>query len=186
VNGFDFNTCKNPTLMIHSENLKIKPEVYKNGVAVVTMKLQRILPEIKTIGLTHMIQAYRAFDLKKVAEAIIIDKKNFVKEGASTNVFVVVGGAIWTPKSGILVGTTRNRVIDLAQKNGFKVAVKDFKADKLCAADEIFLTNRPREIIPVTKLDGKKVGSGKVGKFTQKLMQAYREYVEGYVKKYRL
>ena len=186
VNDFDFNTCKNPTLMIHSEKLKIKPEVYKNGVAVVTMKLQRILPEIKTIGLTHMIQAYRAFDPKKVAEAIIIDKKNFVKEGASTNVFVVNDGMIFTPKNGILVGTTRNRVINLAQKNGFKVAVKDFKADKLSLADEIFLTNRPREIIPVTKLNGKKVGSGKVGKVTQKLMQAYQNYVKNYVETHRL
>lgn len=185
VNNFDFSTCKNPTLVIHSENLRVRPEVYTKGVPVVTMRLQRILPEIKTIGLTHMIQAYRAFDPKKITEAIIIDKKNFVKEGASTNVFVVKGGVIWTPKSGILVGTTRNRVIDLAQKNGFKVAIKDFKADKLATADEIFLTNRPREIMPVTRLNGKKVGNGRVGAVTQKIMHAYQEYVKNYVKAHR-
>lgn len=182
VNGFDFKSCKNPTLSIHAEKLILNSGIYKNGVSVVTMKLERVLPEVKTVGLTHMIQAYRAMNLRKETEAIIVDKKKFVREGASTNIFIVKKNKLWTPKSGILMGTTRNRIIELAKKTGLKVIIKDFKIEALAGSEEIFLTNRPREIIPVTKLNDKAVGNGKVGEITKKMMIAYKKYVEDYVK----
>lgn len=184
-NGFDFNSCKNPTLVIHSERLALKPEIYSAGASVVTMKLQRVFPEVKTVGLTHMIQAYRAMNLQEETEAIIVDKKDFVREGASTNIFIVRKGVLWTPATGMLLGTTRNRVVELAQKAGLKVLIKDFKVGELAKAEEIFLTNRPREIIPVTKLNGKKVGNGKVGEITKKMMEEYKGFVKVYVSKHQ-
>ena len=182
-NGPDFNSCKNPTLVINAQKLILDPKIYRDGMAAVTLRLQRILPEIKTVGLTHMIQGYRAMDLSKVEEGIIVDKKDFVREGLATNVFVVRNGVIWTPKTGILMGTTRGLVIKLARDNHVKVVEKDFKIGELLKADEIFVTNRPKEIMPVTKLNGKKVGNGKVGEITKRMMKAYRGFVEEYVRR---
>ncbi len=186
-NGMNFTTCKNPTLVISCEKLKTDHEIYKKGVSVITIKTQRILPEAKTIGLTHVIMAYRAIKPKNIFEAVIVDKKNFVKEGMATNIFMVKSGKIITPETGILMGTTRKRIIELAKKIGLKVVIKDFKIGELAHAEEIFITNKLKEVVPVVILNGKKVGSGKnkgkVGETTKKIMKAYQNFVKAYIKR---
>ncbi|MEK7673072.1 MAG: aminotransferase class IV [Patescibacteria group bacterium] len=181
-NGLDFNSCENPTLVIHCEKLRIDPEIYKKGVSAVTFGVERIRPEAKTLGLMHLILSQRYILQKKAQEAIMVDEKNFVREGPSTNVFALIKGIIYTPASHILIGTTRNRILELVKKNGIKIIVKDLKIEELESAEEIFLTNKIKEIIPVTKLNGKKVGSGKVGEYTQKIMKLYKDYVKAYVR----
>jgi len=187
-NGIDFITCKNPTLVISCEKLKTNREIYKKGVSVTTIETQRTLPTAKTIGLTHVIMAYRAIKPKNIFEAIIIDKKDFVKEGMATNIFMVKLGKIITPKTGILMGTTRKRIIELAKKTGLKVIIKDFKIGELAHAEEIFITNQLKEVVPVVILNGKKVGieknKGKVGETTKKIMAAYQNFIKDYTKQH--
>lgn len=181
ANGFDFLTCRKPTLLISCEKLTISRKDSTRGVSVVTMRLTRVLPEMKTLGLTHMMVAYRAAaqqKTKKIYEVILVDEKGFVREGASTNIFVVKKGAVLTPARNILKGLTRDRVIQLSRKLGLKICVQDFTTKALTNADEIFLTNRPREIIPVVYLNGKKVGKGKPGPITKRLMAAYQAYIK--------
>lgn len=181
ANGFDFLTCRKPTLLISCEKLTIARNNYAKGVSAITMRLSRVLPEIKTLGLTHMMVAYRAAaeqKSKKIYEVILVDEKGFVREGASTNIFAVKKGAILTPARNILKGLTRDRVIQLVRKLGLKISIVDFSTKVLANADEIFLTNRPREIIPVVRLNGKKVGKGKPGPVTKKLMAAYQAYIK--------
>lgn len=180
-NGLNFTSCKNPTLVIHCEKLKIDPEIYKKGVSAVTFKVERIRPEAKTLGLTHLILSQRFILQKKAQEAIMIDEKDFVREGPSTNVFTVKKGVIHTPAKHILIGTTRNIILELAKVNNLKIVVKDFKIEELEDAEEIFLTNKIKEIIPVTKLNGKKVGLGKVGEYTKKISQLYQGYIKSYI-----
>ena len=175
-NGFNFLTCKKPTIFIVAERLVVDSSIYKLGVNSFTLHLDRSLPEIKMIGITSMIMAYRKIFPKGAYEAILLDKDGYVREGASTNVFAVFKNYVLTPKNKILKGLTRDRAIKILRGNGIKVVEKDFKKDKLLRADEIFLTNQPREIIPVVKLDGLKIGSGKVGDITKKVMLDYHNY----------
>lgn len=186
-NGVDFITCKNPTLVISCEKLKPEHEIYKKGVSVITIETKRTLPEAKTIGLMHMIMAYRAIKPKNIFEAIIIDKKDFIKEGMSTNIFMIKSGKIITPKTQILIGITRGRVIELAKKIGLKVVIKDFKIGELDHAEEIFITNQLKKVVPVVILNGKKVGTGKnkgkVGETTKKIMKVYEGFIIDYIKK---
>lgn len=183
VNGFDFITCNNPTLIITAENIEIDQKNYNRGIDAYTIKLERPLPEIKMVGLTTMIVAYRKIYPKNGYEAILIDSKGKVREGASTNIFLVKKNTLITPKSEILKGLTRSRTINLAKSKKIKVIEKNFLKKELYSADEIFLTNRPREIIPVIKIDNHKIGNGKVGPITKKMMDLYQNYINDYFKK---
>lgn len=183
INGFDFLTCNNPTLIITAENIEVDQKNYNNGVDAYTLKLERPLPEIKMVGLTTMIVAYRNIYPKNGYEAILIDNKGKVREGASTNIFLVKKNILITPKSDILKGLTRSRMINIAKSKKIKVIEKNFLKKELYLADEIFLTNRPREIIPVTKIDNHKIGNGKIGPITKMMMGLYQNYINDYFKK---
>jgi len=176
-NGFDFVTSKHPTLIITCEKLVIDPKIYRDGVTAATMKMQRLMPEIKTVGLTSMIIAYRETAKTGDYEVFLVDTDGMLLEGASTNVFLVKRDVLYTPAHGMLEGLTRKRAIALGKKLGYKVIVKNIPARMLKQADEVFLTNRPREIIPVIRVDGKKIGDGKPGPVTRSIMDAYHEYI---------
>ncbi len=183
--GFDFSSSKRPTLVISAEHLKIPPRIYTSGVSAATMRMERLMPAIKTIGLTNMIEAYQTAADLGVYEMICHDADRHVLEGASTNVFIVSRGTLLTPKRGMLPGITRKRVLALAKKLKLRVRTAHVGVATLRGAREVFLTNRPREIIPVVKVDGRQIGSGKPGPVTCRLMAAYDDYIEGYIAKNR-
>ena len=80
-------------------------------------------------------------------------------------------------ESGILPGVTREEVIELALNLGVAVVEEEISLSVLHRADEAFITNSIIEVMPITTVDGKPVGSGMVGEITEKLMGAYRELV---------
>lgn len=179
VNNYDFRTCSKPTFMIHAVLLKPEPaEVYKKGVDVITVNFERMAPEAKTISLLPLILANREMYKKKAYEAVFVDGRGFVREGTITNVFMVKDGVLITPKTGVLSGTVRRLVISLAKKAEMKTKMMDFKKGFLEKADEIFISNSPRKIIPVKKINGKRVGKGGVGECSKKLMKLFDEYIQ--------
>lgn len=183
-NDFDFNSCKKPTVTILAEPIYIDPKIYKNGVAVITLPMRRVLPEIKTIGVTGMTIARRVITQKKVFEALFTND-GFVREGSITNLFIVKKGAIYTPKTEILKGITRHEILEIAKKEALKIFEKDLTLKEVLTADEIFLSNTKFGVTPVVAVDGKKVGNGKVGPTTQKIMMLFNNFVEDYIQKHR-
>jgi len=182
VQGFNFVNAKNPTLAITCEPYAKDRKVLKNGVSTLTFNFTRPWPEIKSTNLIFMVRACSILHNKKTFEGIIVDDLNNVREGTFTNIFLVKNGEIFTPKDKLLPGITRNRVIDLARGMGLKVNIRNFKKNILYKADEIFLTNRLREIIPVIKVDNKKIGKGKIGLVTKKMIVAYQKFAGDYTK----
>lgn len=173
-NGFDFSTVQKPTLLIQAEELKRQPiSVYKNGVKVVTVRLERTEPSMKSISLLPMIVARQR--MGDAYEALLVDQKGYVREGTITNVFVVKNEVLWTPRTNILKGTTRNTLLKLARKAGITVKVQDFTTRKLANADELFLTNAPRGIIPVRRVDGS--WYGRPGPVTRHLMKLLHDTI---------
>ncbi len=90
------------------------------------------------------------------------------------------GNEILTPPTyaGILVGITRNVVIDLAIKAGMKVKEEQMTRYDLYVADECFLTGTAAGIIPVVRIDGRKISSGKPGNITRSLLEKYHEFTK--------
>lgn len=178
VHGFDFVGATNPTLLITSEEVKLDPRVYEKGISVHSMLLQRICPELKTLSLITMTLAQRDMLSKKTQEVLLVDEKKYVTEGATSNIFMIKDGVLYTPKKNVLIGVSRNRVIELVKRSGLSVQEKNLKMSFLMQADEVFLTNSVREIVPVVIVDGVRIGSGKVGAYTKRIMAFYKVHVE--------
>jgi branched-subunit amino acid aminotransferase/4-amino-4-deoxychorismate lyase len=82
-----------------------------------------------------------------------------------------------TAKDNILLGITRQTVIDLAMTKGIKVKYQPLKRNQLSAADETFITSSSRGIVPVIQIDDVTIGQGSPGPVTRKLLEAYERYV---------
>ncbi|MFN3168240.1 MAG: aminotransferase class IV [Phycisphaeraceae bacterium] len=111
-------------------------------------------------------------------EAVFV-RDGRVTEGASTNVFAVFDGELYTHPADrfILEGITRNVVIDLAKQLGVPLHGQAFTAADLPAADEVFVTGTGTLLASVTALDGKPVADGRPGPVTQQLWRAFVDRV---------
>ena len=103
-----------------------------------------------------------------------------ITEGSYSNSFLVMkDGSLRThpANQAILGGITRDMVIRIAKKNGFKVLEQPFTLADIKKAPEAFLTSTTSHILPVVKVGTQRVGSGKPGPQTQKLMRLYQAHV---------
>jgi branched-chain amino acid aminotransferase len=112
-------------------------------------------------------------------EAILLDMNANVSEAPGENIFMVKNNILTTPplESSALEGITRNSVMEMAPDLGYQVKEKTITRGEIYLADEVFLTGTAAEITPVISIDGRKIGSGKPGKVTAKLMSAYLDIV---------
>jgi branched-chain amino acid aminotransferase len=114
-------------------------------------------------------------------EALLVDGRGNVTEGASSNVFVVQGGTLRTPPlgAGILEGVTRGLVLRLARAAGLPVEEAPLDPSALLAADEVFITSTVREIVPVVRVGDRAIGAGAPGPVTHRLHRAFRAHAGG-------
>ena len=114
-----------------------------------------------------------------VDEAILLDHKGNVSEAPGENIFIVREGQLITPSlaSSALEGITRDAIIKIAKDLDIEVTEREISRSELGMSDEIFLTGTAAEITPITVMDGKKVGNGKVGVITNKMMEEYNDIV---------
>jgi branched-chain amino acid aminotransferase len=121
-------------------------------------------------------------------DAILLSEDGHVAEGSAMNLFLVRDGRLITPSvtSNILEGITRDTVIQLAkQELGIAVEGRSLDRTELYVADELFLCGTATEIAPVTKVDHRVIGSGKIGALTQQLQDLYQQVVRGQLPKYQ-
>src|SRR5574341_87625 len=116
-------------------------------------------------------------------EGIMLNWEGYVAEGTISNLFTVKKCVLQTPHldTGILEGVTRGLVLFLAKKEHIQTKEAMLKPKDLYDADECFITNSTVEIMPVTTVDGKKIGEGVPGPVTRALMIAYTSEVMRHV-----
>ena len=112
-------------------------------------------------------------------EAILLDHKGNVSEAPGENIFIVREGRLITPplSSSALEGITRDSVIKIGRDLDFEVLENFVTKSELISSDEIFLTGTAAEITPIISMDGKKIGNGKPGDITKKMMDEYTNIV---------
>ncbi len=146
------------------------------GIRAVTMPDSRWARcDIKTVNLLANVLAREEARRRGADDAVFI-RDGFVAEATAANVFAVVKGRLVTPPEGpsILSGVTRACLIELAREAGIPVAERRVAARDLKRADEIFLTGTTVEVLPVVRLDGRPVGSGKPGPAAARLLREWR------------
>jgi branched-chain amino acid aminotransferase len=164
------------------------PEMYEKGAEVEIVSVTRnspraIDPAVKSGNYLNNVLAMGEARRRRPSahEAILCAANGSVAEGATSNVFTVVGGQICTPalEVGILDGVTRGKVLALARTNGITWhEVLFMSQDDLRQADEVFLTSSVRSLLPVTRVDGQVLGDGEPGAVTRRLVVLYRQLVE--------
>lgn len=107
---------------------------------------------------------------------VLTDGAGNVVEGPGFNIFCVRDGVVITPEEGVLEGVSRRTVIEIAQKHGMRVELRNLPADELRGADEAFLTTSGGGVLPVTRVDDRTVGQGSPGPVTQRLLRTYWEW----------
>jgi branched-chain amino acid aminotransferase len=172
-----------PNVVITAKNFEGYPGwMFDIGLSAAITGVQNeesMAPGIKTLNYLPYILA--RFDAKDMGfdEAILTNTKGFITEGATSNIFIVKNNKLITPSeaSGILPGITRGVIIEIAER--LKVSVKEKLVTRrgLLGADEIFLTNSLAEVLPVTRVDSKPIGTGTVGDITKLLHISYQKAV---------
>ena len=121
-------------------------------------------------------------------EAILLNEHGHVCEGSVENLFMLKGGVVVTPpvSDDVLEGFTRATVIALLRGDlGQTVIERSIDRTELYLADEVFLTGTGVEISPVTRIDHRAIGSGRIGALAAALRTKYLDTVSGRVAKYR-
>jgi branched-chain amino acid aminotransferase len=179
--GLNPRSCKNPSVIVIAGKIQVYPaEMYARGMEIVTVPTVRNLhsavnPAVKSLNYLNNILAKIEANNAGVEEAVMLNSEGFVSECTADNLFIVKNGELATPplSAGALYGITRQTVIELAQRARLKVSEPNLTRYDLFNADECFLTGTGAEIMPVIKIDGRVVGSGKPGKITCRLVDDY-------------
>jgi branched-chain amino acid aminotransferase len=183
--GISPKNCATPSVIIIVDNIQMYPkEMYENGMSVIIASTIRnhpnaLSPKIKSLNyLNNVMAKWECIDAG-VPEAVMLNHIGYVCECTGDNIFIVKNGELLTPPedSGILVGITRQVVIDLARAAGIKVRETNLTRYDLYTADECFLTGTGAEVIGVTKIDNRSIGPNHVGPITAKLMKAFHQKV---------
>lgn len=179
--GLNPNRCRKPSLIIIADKIQLYPaRLYQVGMEIVTVPTARNLhsavnPAIKSLNYLNNILAKIEANNAGCEEAVMLNAEGFVAECTGDNLFIVKNGGLFTPplSAGALYGVTRQTVLDLARESGLAVAEPNLTRYDLFNADECFLTGTGAEIIPVVKIDGRIIGTGKPGPITQALVAQY-------------
>jgi D-alanine transaminase len=166
-----------PSLVMTARRLSPIPEKYwQEGVSVITepdLRWKRC--DIKSIGLLPNVLSKQKARSKGAYEAWLINDKGFITEGCSTNSWIITkAGEIITHPSteAILNGIARNIVIEKASQLGLKFRERSFTRQEAFDASEAFLSSTTTYVLPITQIDGQKIGNGKVGHFTSLLFSS--------------
>jgi branched-chain amino acid aminotransferase len=183
--GLDPRKCGKPTVIIIADRIELhEGGVRKKGLTAIISWVKRdpvdaTTHEVKSLNYLNSILAKIEANSANVDEAICLNKEGFVCEGVAENIFAVSKGVIITPptSTGALRGITREVVIQIAKSLGYTVVKKLITPADLFLADEVFFTGTAAEVVPVREINKRKVGSGKTGSITKRLIQEYRKMV---------
>src|SRR5712691_5715432 len=152
-------------------------ERFAAGCKLITTKLQRISPEAKTVNYIAAVRALKEAVRRDAADALFVNEREHVLEATRSNFFIFRGDTLITPRKGVLIGITRNVVLELA-RGRFTVEERPILLEELTLVDEAFITSSSKEITPVVQIDDLVIGDGRPGPLTFELEQRFIEMLE--------
>ncbi len=181
--GLDPRKCPKPSIIIIADKILLYPnKFYQEGLAIITVPTFRNLPNsldpgIKSLNYLNNIMAKIEANNCGYNEAIMLSSDGMVAECSGDNIFIIKNNILYTPPSyiGALKGITRDTLLEIGEKNKMRCEEKMLTRHELYNADEVFLTGTAAEIVPVVKIDERKIGTGRPGKITLKLMRLFKQ-----------
>ena len=182
--GLDPRKCPKATVIIITEpKLQLHaPEKLENGICTTITWVRRnsvdsATHEMKSLNYLNSILGKIEANNIGADEAICLDKSGYVCEGVGENIFMVINGKLLTPclSSGALNGITRALVIKVAKDIGIEVIQRNITPNELFTADEVFFTGTAAEIAPISCVNGRIIGLGKMGPVTKQILEAFEK-----------
>lgn len=176
-------TISGPNLVIIAEHKLADPTSRERGVTLFTSTIRRgspdyLDPRLNCHSKLHEVMALVQALEAGADEALMLDIHGFVATCNATNFFVVKNGEVWTSTGQYCMnGITRGKVIEACQRHGIPCYQKNFSLFDVYGADEAFVTGTFGGLTPVTKVDGRTIGTGSYGDMTRRLQGLYETLV---------
>lgn len=183
--GLDPRKCPKPSIIIITDTINLHSTGAKeNGISTIISWVRRnpvdtTTHEIKSLNYLNSILGKIEAISTGVDEALCLDKNGWIVEGVGENLFIVKNGKIMTPPSasGALAGITAKVAIRLAKNMGIEVIKRNITPFQLFSADEAFFTGTAMEMVPIKEVNKRKIGKGKPGPITKRLMDAFQKVI---------
>ncbi|MDJ0842356.1 MAG: aminotransferase class IV [Acidobacteriota bacterium] len=177
--GLSPEGCRNPSRIIYGKPFQpLAPDLYTNGVTICSLEPERDdRGNIKSGVNLSNIRAVKEARRRGAHEALRLSENGCIAECATSNIFWVKKGKLYTPaiRTGILKGVTRQLVLHLANDSDMPVNEGMYPMMDLHTADEVFITSTTRDILPVSQIDNQVYG---VGPVTRELGRKFQEIGE--------
>jgi len=168
-----------PTVFAYAAPIKYPDaaQIEQGVTAIAVADVRWLRCDIKSIALLANVLARQQAIEQGTAEAILI-RDGFMTEGSASNIFAVIGNRLVTPPKGkfILPGVTRDLVLELARAHHVPCEEREIPERELRTAEELMLSSSTKELLPITRLDGQPVGSGRPGPLHARLHRLYQDY----------
>ncbi len=181
----DMRKCKEASVVIFAreEQFEVPEEKKGTGIRIKVNSIRRVShqslePKIKSLNYLNIVMGKLEAWECGFDEAVMLDDNGFVCECPGFNISFVSGNTLFTPSHGILVGITRNSVMEMAREMGMEVREGHYTVFDFTSADEVFMTNTVAGVAPVVGIDGWKIGEGKMGPITRKFQETYLNWLE--------
>lgn len=166
-----------PVTIAYTREEPRETDLEDNGAtAVLADDIRWLRCDIKTLNLLPNVLAKQTAVEQNAIEAIL-HRDQIVTEASASNVFIVKDGELMTHPANhyILNGITRRKIIQLSKEMDIPVNEIPFTVDDLFHAEEVFISATKSDIIPILKVDGQTIGSGKPGLVTKRVKEAFRQ-----------
>ena len=182
---FSFVKGVKPTIMAFAfSDSVLEHPAAKSGITIIsTPDIRWKRRDIKSISLLGQCYAKNQATIAGADECFMVED-GYVTEAGSSSAFIIKDGALITkPLSNeILPGIRRNRLLNLAKQIGLQIQERKFSMDEVYNADECFISAATIILLPVIKADGKAINGGKIGEYTIKLRELYKESLKAQAK----
>jgi branched-chain amino acid aminotransferase len=183
--GIDPRKSSRPVTYIITDKIAIYPkEMYEKGIAVVTSSWVRnssnaTPPRVKSLNYLNNVLAKIEGTDAGVQDAMMLNSSGLVCELTAANLFFVKSGQVATPRvtDGILEGVTRRVMLELCAQANIPCTERGIDRFDVYTADEMFATGTGVEVMPVTRVDGRTIGSGLAGPLTKRLLDLFHRRV---------
>lgn len=163
----DGYTMSQPNLILTQVPFEIDKTSFDKGMRLVTYPHQRQLPTVKTIDYLQAIRL-QSYIKENLSDDVLYHHHGSIRECPRANFFIVKGNKVITPKTDILWGITRSKILGLKLED-ITLSEQDFNLSDLVRADEAFISSSTKNALPILAIDGKKIGDGKPGEITRKI-----------------
>ena len=180
--GLDPTLARDPLRVVLVEPIALPSgDDYRSGIGVLIVQTARTADctaaaGAKVANYLVSLLALRDAYAQGAKEAIILDGRGRVIEGTTSNVFAVKDRTLLTPpeSEGILSGITRKHLLEAAASLGIPVRITTLTRGDLETADEVFISSTVREVLPVVRIEARRVAGGEPGEVTRSIHRAFR------------